>query len=119
METTMRAIEKIQIGEVVHLQKIEGYLPSDSRSKKRWHSFLVKCYKTFELLSLIQKHLFVRVLLVEPDDVAFIEDGMVAAADDVGTDNANIIDSIVLPLERRALQSIDRGRTRDEKSWEY
>ena len=100
-------------------KKIEGYLPSDSRSRKGWYSSLINCYKTFELLSLIQKHLFVRVLLVEPDDVAFIEDGMVAAADDVGTDNANIIDSIVLPLERRALQSIDRGRTRDEKSWEY
>ena len=71
------------------------------------------------VLSLIQKHLFVRALLVEPDDVAFIEDGMVAATDDVGTDNNNIIDSIVLPVERRALQSIDRGRTWDEKGWEY
>ena len=65
------------------------------------------------------KHLFVRALLVEPDDVAFIEDGMVAATDDVGTDNDTIIDSIVLPVERRALQSIDRGRTWDEKRWEY
>ena len=44
---------------------------------------------------------------------------MVAATDDVGTDNDTIIDSIVLPVERRALQSIDRGRTRDEKGWEY
>ena len=61
METTMRAIEKIQIDEVVHLKQIEGYLPSDSRSRKGWYSFLIKCYKTFEVLSLIQN-----IFLLEP-----------------------------------------------------
>ena len=65
------------------------YLPSDSRSRTEWHSFLIKFFKKIQIVVTSSKpSCNVRTLPVpvEPDDATLIENVMAAAAD-VGAGN--------------------------------
>ena len=87
------------------------HLPSDSRSRTGWHSFLIKVLQKITLLSLLdQTQLYIRTPPIEPD--AFLLEDGTSAADDVGVGNhnSNNIDSIVFPAERRIHQELVRGQ---------
>ena len=107
----MSAIEQIWISEVACLPTNKEHLPSDSRSRTEWHSFLIKVLQKITLLSLLdQKQLYIRTLPIEPATF-LLEDGT-AGDDDVGVvnNNSNNIDSIVFPAERRIHQDLVRGQ---------
>ena len=107
----MSAIEQIWISEVACLPTNKEHLPSDSRSRTEWHSFLIKVLQKITLLSLLdQKQLYIRTLPIEPATF-LLEDGT-AGDDDVGVvnNNSNNIDSIVFPAERRIHQELVRGQ---------
>jgi len=75
MEAIMRAIEEIWIGEVAHLPtNNKECLPSDSRSRIGWHSFLVEFSQKLSLLwSPTPKLLYIRSLPLQ-GDAALVEE---------------------------------------------